>query len=56
MSGLCLVIVIPASTGIFYGGVKGSLSIINGDIHMGILFKDARRVVTDHKGTFDIVI
>ena len=50
-----LVIVIPAFTGIFYGGVKGLLLIIDGDAYMGILFKGARRVIIDHKGTFDII-
>ena len=54
-SGLGLVAIIPASTGTSYGGVKGSLLIIDGNAHMGILFKGARRVVTDHKGTLDIV-
>ena len=54
-SGLGLVAVIPASTGTSHGGVKGSLSIIDGDAHMGILFKGARRVVTDHKGTLNII-
>ena len=54
-SRLYLVAIIPVSTGTSYGGVKGSLLIINGDTHMGILFKGARRVITDHKGTLDIV-
>ena len=55
MSGLYLVIIVPVSTGTSYGGVKGLLSIINGDIYMGILFKGARRVVIDHKGMLNIV-
>ena len=54
-SGLGLVAIIPASTGTSYEGVKGSLSIINGNAHIGILFKGARGVVTDHKDTFNIV-
>ena len=54
-SKLCLVAVVPVSPGVSYGGVKGLLSIINGDIHMGILFKGARKVVTNHKGTLNIV-
>ena len=55
MSGLYLVVVIPAFTGISYGGVKGLLSIINSDIHMGIFFKGARRVVINHKSIFNII-
>ena len=55
-SGLYLVIIIPASTGTSYGGVKGLLSIINSNTHMGILYKGARRVVMNHKGTLNIVI
>ena len=55
ISGLGLVAVIPTSTGTSHGGVKGLLSIIDGDTHMGILFKGARGVVTDHKGTLNIV-
>ena len=54
-SGLYLVAIIPASTGTSHGGVKGLLSIINGDTHIGILFKGARRVITDHKGTLNII-
>ena len=54
-SRLGLVIIILAFTGTFYRGVKGLLSIINNDAHMGILFKGARGVVTDHKGTFNII-
>ena len=54
-NGLGLVAIIPTSTGTSHKGVKGSLSIIDGDAHMGILFKGARGVVTDHKGTLNIV-
>ena len=54
-SGLGLVAIIPASTGTSHGGVKGLLSIIDGDVHMGILFKGARGIVTDHKGTLNII-
>ena len=52
---LYLVVIIPVSTGTSHRGVKGLLSIINSDTHMGILFKGARKVITDHKGTLDII-
>ena len=54
-SGLYLVIIIPTSTSTSYGGVKGSLSIIDGNAHIGILFKGAKKVVTDYKGTLNII-
>ena len=55
ISGLGLVAIIPASTGTSYRGIKGLLSIINSDVYMGILFKGARGVITDHKGTLNII-
>ena len=54
-NGLNLVAIIPTFTGTSHRGIKGSLSIIDGDTHMGILFKGARGVVTDHKGTLNII-
>ena len=55
ISGLCLVIIVPAFTGTSYGSIKGLLSIINGDIYIGIFFKGVKRVVTDYKDTLNIV-
>ena len=52
---LGLVVIIPTFTGISYRGIKGLLSIIDGNAHMGIFFKGARKVITDHKGTLNIV-
>ena len=54
-SGLYLVIIILTFTGTSHKGIKGLLSIINSNTYMGILFKGAKRVITDHKGMFNIV-